>query len=84
MSLIAMGVVGTLGILRSADWLPPIDIEAGQSLLKNYNTISHLLFITLLTIGCGWLLQLANIGRSRGLTEVGFDISSYPQNLGLR
>ena len=69
MSLIAMGVVGTLGILRPVNWLPPINSEAGQSLLRNYNTTSHLLFITLLIISCGRLLQLAHISRNSQSTD---------------
>ena len=49
MSLLAIGLVAASAILQSADWLPAVDSEAGQSLLKNYNTTSHLLFLLLLS-----------------------------------
>ena len=69
LSLLAIGVVAAHGILRPANWLPPIDSEAGQILLKNYNTTSHFFFIILLIISCGWLLRLANINRERNSLE---------------
>ena len=59
LSLLAIGLVAASAILQSADWLPAVDSEAGQSLLKNYNTTSHLLFLLLLILSCGWLLRMA-------------------------
>ena len=50
LSLLAIGLVAASAILQSADWLPAVDSEAGQSLLKNYNTTSHLLFLLLLSL----------------------------------
>ena len=71
--LLAIGCVAANAILQSAAWLPSADSEAGEILLKNYNTISHLLFLTLLMISSGWLLRLAAIHRAKsspkGTTE---------------
>ena len=63
LSLFAIGLVAASAILQSADWLPAVDSEAGQSLLKNYNTTSHLLFLLLLSLSCGWLLRMAATHR---------------------
>ena len=68
-SLLAMAVLAANAVLSSAHWLPSVDSAAGQALLKNYNTTSHLLFIILLTISCGWLLRLANINQERNSLE---------------
>ena len=62
--MLAVGLLASNAIQHSAKRLPAPDSAAGQSLLWNYNTTSHLLFLLLLILSCGWLLRLAATHRT--------------------
>ena len=57
--LLFAGLIASLLISSSTNWLPIADSEAGKALLKNYNEASHFIFLTLLSIACIILIRKA-------------------------
>ena len=79
LSLLAVGLLASNAIQHSAKWLPTPDSAAGQALLRTYNTTSHLLFLLLLILSCGWLLRLAASHRRDNSPEGSTEPSLWTQ-----
>ena len=57
--LIALSIIIAYCVTSSVEWLPTATSKTGKFLLKKYNEISHISFLTLLALSCGLLLRQA-------------------------
>ena len=57
--LMGVGHVAVTYLIPFADWLPEAGSKAGQQLVKQYNSISHIIFLIGLTSACAGLIWAA-------------------------
>ena len=64
-----VGLVAATYLIPFADWLPEAGSKAGKQLVKQYNSISHIIFLIGLTTACSWLIWAAHRSDQRSIQE---------------
>ena len=67
--LMGVGLVAATYLIPFADWLPEAGSKAGKQLVKQYNSISHIIFLIGLTAACSWLIRAAHRSDQRSIQE---------------